>query len=229
MTSTAAVRHARSALDLLRDRGDFLDGVEDTGQVRAVIGRSLLTAVLGAGFFGLALGGYAQSLPQMLASAIKVPLLLLGTAVLCFPTFHAFQVWRGPRPLSLMESVALQTTALASVALIWASMSAPIIFLVSSTRHYQLAQILALVVGAIGGVVGLARLLSSYRARCGLEPEEKPRFLIVYFVVFAAVGGQLAWSLRPFVGSPTLPFQLFRPYNPAEGNFFAFLVGLLGG
>jgi hypothetical protein len=33
------------------------------------------------------------------------------------------------------------------------------------------------------------------------------------------LGSQLAWNLRPFVGSPYLPVELLRP-NAFEGNFF---------
>ena len=40
---------------------------------------------------------------------------------------------------------------------------------------------------------------------------------VVWMVIFGAVGAQMGWILRPFVGSPDLPFQLFRV---RESNFF---------
>lgn len=45
--------------------------------------------------------------------------------------------------------------------------------------------------------------------------------LRVWGLVFAFVGTQLAWTLRPFVGSPDQPFQLFRAIN---GNFYVDVV-----
>jgi len=36
-------------------------------------------------------------------------------------------------------------------------------------------------------------------------------------IVFALVGAQMSWVLRPFIGAPTLPFQWFRV---RESNFF---------
>lgn len=39
-----------------------------------------------------------------------------------------------------------------------------------------------------------------------------------WVVVFALVGGQMAWVLRPFIGDPDLPFTWFRPRT---SNFFA--------
>jgi hypothetical protein len=39
----------------------------------------------------------------------------------------------------------------------------------------------------------------------------------VWVIVFAIVGAQMSWVLRPFVGSPSKPFSWFRE---REGNFF---------
>lgn len=48
----------------------------------------------------------------------------------------------------------------------------------------------------------------------------------VWVVVFGLVGAQMGWVLRPFIGSPDLPFSWFRP---RESNFFqAFLRSLAG-
>lgn len=38
-----------------------------------------------------------------------------------------------------------------------------------------------------------------------------------WIVVFGLVGAQMSWILRPFIGSPGMPFTLFRP---RESNFF---------
>lgn len=46
-----------------------------------------------------------------------------------------------------------------------------------------------------------------------------------WIVIYGVVGAQMGWVLRPFVGSPYLPFELFRAER--ESNFFAaFLRGL---
>ena len=39
----------------------------------------------------------------------------------------------------------------------------------------------------------------------------------VWMVIFAVVGAQMGWILRPFIGSPDMPFTLFRE---RESNFF---------
>jgi hypothetical protein len=39
----------------------------------------------------------------------------------------------------------------------------------------------------------------------------------IWVIVFAVVGAQMAWVLRPFLGNPKLEFTWFRP---RESNFF---------
>jgi hypothetical protein len=53
-----------------------------------------------------------------------------------------------------------------------------------------------------------------------LPPRPGSRALFVFHVwvlIYAVVGAQMGWILRPFVGSPELPFVLFRN---RESNFF---------
>ena len=43
----------------------------------------------------------------------------------------------------------------------------------------------------------------------------------VWVILFAFVGVQMAWNLRPFLGDREQPFQVFRDY---EGNYYAAVV-----
>ena len=49
--------------------------------------------------------------------------------------------------------------------------------------------------------------------------------LYVWVVVFGFVGTQLAWTLRPFLGSPDESFEIVRA---VEGNFYVDVIGSLG-
>ena len=46
----------------------------------------------------------------------------------------------------------------------------------------------------------------------------------IWVVVFAVVGAQMAWVLRPFIGQPSAPFQWFRA---RQSNFFESVWGHL--
>jgi hypothetical protein len=67
-------------------------------------------------------------------------------------------------------------------------------------------------------------LKKSHRnAHRNLAPEVKTRTNILRFWLglYAFVGCQLAWTLRPFFGAPGQAFELFRP---REGNFYLSVI-----
>lgn len=49
--------------------------------------------------------------------------------------------------------------------------------------------------------------------------------LYIWILLFGFVGTQLAWTLRPFFGSPDKPFQLFRSIG---GTFYADILQTIG-
>lgn len=55
--------------------------------------------------------------------------------------------------------------------------------------------------------------------------EQARRVLRVWCLVYGVVGAQMGWLLRPFLGSPDVPFTLFRP---REDNFFVGVMRALG-
>jgi len=50
------------------------------------------------------------------------------------------------------------------------------------------------------------------------------RVFYCWLAVFCLVGCQMGWVLRPFIGSPNMPFQWFRVRN---SNFFEAVIGLI--
>ncbi|MCZ6853279.1 MAG: hypothetical protein O7G86_05090, partial [Gammaproteobacteria bacterium] len=47
----------------------------------------------------------------------------------------------------------------------------------------------------------------------------------IWVIVFALVGAQMSWVLRPFIGNPDMPFTWFRK---REGNFFLDVIRSIG-
>jgi hypothetical protein len=54
-------------------------------------------------------------------------------------------------------------------------------------------------------------------AAAGLQ-KTRLRLLQAWLILYGLVGSQLGWTLRPFFGAPSEPFQLFRSL---ESNFYA--------
>ncbi len=209
----------------LRDDPQTLANLDHTQISANAITRALLCSLVGTSLFGLALGSFNGSLLQMVSSSLKAPMLLLGTTALCFPAFYVMQLTQVDRPLSLRSALSVQAHALAATAVWWGALALPLLFLASTAHHYRLAQGLALIVGAVGGLVGLRRFRQRFALRCsggGTQTLRGP--MLAYFVLYGVVGAQLSWFLRPFVGDPARSFELVRGL---QSNFFAFVLGPL--
>jgi hypothetical protein len=79
-----------------------------------------------------------------------------------------------------------------------------------------------------GGFVapGIGFVATGPRPQVPAGPPKPSMALVnIWIVLFGFVGTQLAWTLRPFFGSPGEPFEFFRQI---EGNFYAEIVRTIG-
>jgi len=66
---------------------------------------------------------------------------------------------------------------------------------------------------AVCGIVGVMFLSQGMRivSAAGKEGATARRWILwLWVIVYAFVGSQMAWTLRPFVGAPSMEFELFR-------------------
>ncbi len=186
---------------LLKNPLALVDDEATDGAARA---RFLILVILVAGAaFGAALGLGRGGFQVPLAAA-KLPLAMLLTAAICAPCLtafnHAFE-----RPADLRRDVLLVLSVLAIGSLVIAA-TIPIVLLGLAYKAGYHAQILVAVsCCAVGGALALRQLVR------GLG--QAPRAAIVgaaLCTVFAMVGGQMSWALRPYVVRPRSPIVLFR-------------------
>jgi hypothetical protein len=62
-------------------------------------------------------------------------------------------------------------------------------------------------------------------AAANIAPGAANGIFKVWVIIYALVGAQMAWLLRPFIGNPDAAFTWFRP---REGNFFSSVTFHLG-
>ena len=162
-----------------------------------------------ASYHCLARGDFSADVLQMVTyGALKVPMLFLATLVLAVPFFYVVNLLAGVgddfavvrRALfDYQITVALQLGALTPVTLL---------VNVSITR-YEVAQLWSTLMFGIAAWGARRSLLLAYEP---LEVMHGVHRLLrrVWFVLYAFVGVQMAWTLRPFIGNPDLPAQFFR-------------------
>lgn len=231
MTSnpTHAVRPApvRSGLgafvsQILSDREQFYAEVAIGESLGAKLRHSTVTLVFLLALYGAAAGAYAGPL-QSVAAAIKLPVLFLGTLLICFPGFFVVQVLVGSR-LRLAQVLALVMGALALSAILLAAVVPVTVFFLMTGANYYFLTLLHVVIVLGAGLIGMAALHEGLAYACeqrGVYPKKAMVIMKGWAVLFAFVGIQMAWNLQPFVGDRGEPFQLFRH---GEGNFYTAIV-----
>ena len=207
---------------LLADRerlfGEVVESVGIAEKLRYALGTLLVLTA----FYGLAAGAYA-GVPQAVSAAVKLPLLLLATLVICFPAFYVVQILVGSR-LRLTQVLVLVLAALSLTAVLLAAFVPVIVFFLVTGANYYFLQLLHVLVVLVAGLFGMYALHEGLSVVCekrGVYPRKALTIMRVWAVLFAFVGIQMAWNLRPFLGDRGEPFQVFRSY---EGNFYAAIV-----
>ncbi len=204
---------------ILRHREDYFGRIFDREEVGKQIGLLLGIIVVLSGFHGLIMGT-SSGILQMLSSGVKVPVLYLLTLAVCYPVLYVINVIMGSR-LSFVQTLALILLAMALNAILLASCSPIVLFFTLTGAQYHFLKLLHVVIFAFSGMWGMFALWRGLQAMCEsstLYPKQAIRILQIWVVIFALVGMQMAWSLRPFVGSPKLDFELLRSHH--EGNFY---------
>lgn len=187
-------------------------------QVPKFVGQLLFIIILLSGFYGLVMGiesGYSQ----MISSALKVPILYLLTLFICYPALFVVNVLMGSK-LTFWQLLALILSAIGLNSILLACFAPIAIFFTLTGASYHFMKLLHVFVFAFGGIWGMGAMWRGLQAMCehsNLYPRQAIRILRLWILIFAVVGAQMAWSLRPFVGSPDLPFQIFRKQG---GNFY---------
>lgn len=204
---------------LLADREGFFQEVVDQVALRRKLRHAAQTIVILSGFFGLVAGAYSGPF-QALSASIKLPFLFFATFAVCFPAFYVVQVLMGSR-LRLLQVGVLVLAALALTSILLAAFVPITAFFLITGANYYFQHLLNITLAAIAGSFGMYALHDGLTVVCekrGVYPRRALTIMRAWAVLFAFVGIQLAWNLRPFLGDRSKPFQIFGKY---EGNFYA--------
>lgn len=190
------------------------------------VGMATLAIALTAAY-GLAMAAFAAAkaqeawATQLLASALKVPVLTILTFAATYPAFVLANRLGGLR----LRPRAVLRLCLATFAVYAASLGAlaPAIALCSVVCNYSFTILINVAFFAASGLAAAAYLLRwvgdlsqapdaarSPVAGPGGRPLRPRVAFAAWVVVFGLVGSQLGWMMRPLVGWRTLPFSWFR-------------------
>ena len=201
------------------------DSRQDVSKLRArdvilliILAGAISGAVMGS-FGGIGPSGW----PQMLYSAIKVPLLLGVSFVLAVPSFFILNTLLGLRN-DFRLALGAVATAQAGLAITLASLSPFVALWYASCADYPWAILFNGAMFAIATFSGQILLRRYYRGLIARHPRHRA-MLRSWTIVYAFIAIQMAWVLRPFVGGPGEATTFFR--QGAWGNAYVVVWGLV--
>jgi hypothetical protein len=225
-------------------------------------GLSVVILLLGA-VYGLCIGSYSlirggeHASIQLLASAVKVPMLFFLTLLVTLPSLYVFNALIGSC-LTASSVLRLLIAGLGVMLAVLSSLGPIVVFFAVSTTSYHFMILLNVIAGTLAGILGLGFLLRTLHRlviahqpmpTAPPQPVEKTenltapdvtsaldligqrtdrkalRVFNIWTIVFALVGAQMSWVLRPFIGRPGAPFEWFRHQ---ESNFFIAVFKSIG-
>jgi hypothetical protein len=195
---------------------------------RSVSQRMLLATILICGLlYGTVMGSFSGLSPerylQVLVSAGKVPLLLVITFVVCLPSFFVINTLIGLRddfPRVLRALVATQ----AALTIILAALAPVTALWYASSADYRLAILFNALMFGVASAAAQRVLRRLYQPL--IRRNRRHRQMIwIWLVLFAFVGIETGWVLRPFIGDPQVPVQFFR--HEAWGNAYEVLARMI--
>ena len=178
------------------------------------IGRVSMVVVFCGVLYGVVMGSYAmcaghrtlvQQLPQMIYSATKVPILLSVTVGVALPSFFVLNSLLGLRE-DFRESVQGVVAAQAGMTIILLSIAPLTLFVYAimepEGKTYQIAVMFNAFAFGLSSVAAQLLLRRYYAPLVARNPRHR-MMMKLWILVYAFVGIQCAYILRPFIGDPT--------------------------
>jgi hypothetical protein len=211
---------------ILRNRSAFFQEIRDGFDLQPKMRAMLISSITFFALYGAVMGS-THSFWQMLSSGIKLPILFIATLFVCVPSLYFFGLLFGSNQ-SLNQNLAVILTGITVTSVLLLSCAPITLFFLLTTSQYQFFKLLNVAIFAVSGLMGVVFLYQGMKVVSGSEIEgssTRKWVLIFWMFVYAFVGSQMAWTIRPFIGAPGSPFELFRQLG---GNFYANVLQSLG-
>jgi hypothetical protein len=211
-----------SVFKVFQHSDEYFEMLSNTEFSRKFVLKQVLFILLFTFLYGIVMGSYNGFL-QSLVTGLKVPSLIFISLLICFPALYVIQYMIGSTmTLPQMANVILSGfIVFSTIALSFAPI---VIFFMITSSNYSFLKILHVAIFSFSGLFAVKTIISGLSFSCekkNIYPKLGMKIFKIWIVIFAFVASQLAWNLRPFVGSRDLPFELFRV---RESNFYVAVI-----
>lgn len=169
--------------------------------------------------YGLAMGCYGAGdlsrAAMPLYAAIKCPLLVLVTTVIVLPAYFTLNTVLGLRE-DFRAAFGAITAGQAAFALALASLAPITLFAYRCGLSHPQAVMFNALCFAVAAAAAQVVMVRRFRPLLAANPRHGV-MLAAWLLMYAFVGTQLGWMLRPFIGTPGKPVEFLRdePFSNA--------------
>ncbi len=217
------MNHLQAPFAVLRDGQGFLEEVKRFDRLSEKMVSLFVSSFVLFAIYGAIMGAFTGP-AQALSSAIKLPLLFLATVAICLPTLYVACLLLGAKE-TVGQYFTLLLAALAVTSVLLVSFAPVTLFFMLTSSHYQFFKLLNVAILGTCGIVGVRYFGRAVRDLWGDVGGKRGSVLVPWMFLYAFVGSQLGWTLRPFFGAPGTEFEAVREI---KGNFYVDIGRSLG-
>ncbi len=179
-------------------------------------------------FYGAVMGTFGgflgDRLWQIFFSAVKVPLLLFATFLLSLPSFFVLNTLFGLRD-DFAQAVRALLATQAGLSIVLASLAPFTALFYASTDRYPSATLFNALMFTVASLGAQWLLRVHYRPLVRRNARHRP-LMWGWMAIYAFVGIQMGWILRPFIGAPDLQVQFFREESWGNAYVIVFEIAI---
>lgn len=212
----------QSIFKVFQHNDEYFEILSDSGFSRKYVVRQLLIILLFSFIYGVVMGSY-NGFQQSIVTGIKIPCLIMLSLLICFPALYVIQYMIGST-MTLYQMANIILSGFVVFSTIALSFAPIVIFFMITSDNYAFLKLLHVTIFTFSGVFTIKTIIKGLAFSCekkNIYPKQGMTIFKIWVIIFAFVSSQLAWNLRPFVGSRDLPFELFRA---RESNFYVAVI-----
>lgn len=212
----------QSIFKVFQHNDEYFEMLSDSGLSSKWVIKQLLFILLFSFIYGIVMGSYNGFL-QSMVTGIKIPCLIFLSLLICFPALFVIQYMIGST-MTLYQMTNIILSGFVVFSTIALSFAPIVIFFMITSDNYAFLKLLHVAIFTFSGIFAVKTIIDGLTFSCekkNIYPKLGMKIFKIWVVILAFVSSQLAWNLRPFVGSRELKFELFRV---KDSNFYVAVI-----
>lgn len=211
-----------SIFKVFQQSDEYFEMLSDSTLSRKYVIKQALLILLFTFIYGIVMGSY-NGFMQSMITGIKIPCLIFLSLLICFPALFVIQYMIGST-LTMYQMSNIILSGFFVFSTISLSFAPIVIFFMITSDNYSFIKLLHVAIFIFSGIFAVKTITEGLTFSCekkNIYPKLGMKIFKIWVVILAFVSSQLAWNLRPFVGSRELPLELFRA---KDSNFYVAVI-----